>query len=203
MSAEDTSKVDMAFALQGHTLPHDHAHLLAVALCRALPWLSAEPGAGVHPVRLAPGGATGLLSGRSRLLVRIPRNRIEEARALHGQVLLAGDSELTLHDPQVRELLPHGTLYAFSVAAPEGSDEVRFMQWVQQSLLALEIRTPAVCGKHHVVQGAEEQIQTFSLMLHGLSREESMLMLNLGLGAHRLLGCGLFVPHKSAAAVGS
>jgi hypothetical protein len=39
-------------------------------------------------------------------------------------------------------------------------------------------------------------------MLHGLKRAESVAIQESGLGLHRLLGCGLFVPHKSIAAVG-
>ena len=43
---------------------------------------------------------------------------------------------------------------------------------------------------------------TFSMMLHALVPEQSLRLQQHGLGPHRLLGCGLFVPHKSAAAVG-
>jgi hypothetical protein len=43
----------------------------------------------------------------------------------------------------------------------------------------------------------------FSLMLDALSPDHSLRMLEAGLGRHRRLGCGLFVPHRSAAAVGT
>jgi len=46
-------------------------------------------------------------------------------------------------------------------------------------------------------------LDTFSLMLHALPEEQSLRLQRCGLGPHRLLGCGIFVPHKSAAAVGS
>jgi hypothetical protein len=38
-------------------------------------------------------------------------------------------------------------------------------------------------------------------MLHELSPEHSLRMQAAGLGAQRKLGCGIFVPHKSAGAV--
>jgi hypothetical protein len=38
-------------------------------------------------------------------------------------------------------------------------------------------------------------------MLHALSPEQSLRLQQHGLGPQRLLGCGIFVPHKSAAAV--
>ena len=46
------------------------------------------------------------------------------------------------------------------------------------------------------------QVHGFALMLHGLKRAESVAIQESGLGLHRLLGCGIFIPHKSIAAVG-
>jgi hypothetical protein len=46
-------------------------------------------------------------------------------------------------------------------------------------------------------------IAGFSLMLHGLSVADSLRVQRAGIGPHRLLGCGIFVPHRSAAAVGA
>jgi hypothetical protein len=43
----------------------------------------------------------------------------------------------------------------------------------------------------------------YSLLLDGLSPEHALRVMCTGLGAHHELGCGLFVPHKSAAAVGA
>jgi hypothetical protein len=45
-------------------------------------------------------------------------------------------------------------------------------------------------------------LHAFSLMLDGLSHDDALRLLEHGIGPHRLWGCGLFVPHKSAAAVG-
>ena len=45
-------------------------------------------------------------------------------------------------------------------------------------------------------------VHGYSLMLHGLKRAESVSIQETGLGLHRLLGCGNFIPHKSVAAVG-
>jgi len=41
-----------------------------------------------------------------------------------------------------------------------------------------------------------ETFQSRSLMLAGLTREQSLLLQQSGLGARRKLGCGLFIPHK-------
>ncbi|MDH3609566.1 MAG: hypothetical protein OEQ24_10045 [Gammaproteobacteria bacterium] len=43
---------------------------------------------------------------------------------------------------------------------------------------------------------------TRSLMIDGLKIEESIYLQQRGLGEGRLVGCGLFMPHKGIEAVG-
>jgi CRISPR-associated protein Cas6 len=199
----DATVVDMVFPLAGHSLPRDHAQALQQALLQALPWLLEEPQAGVHPVKLVSGSeGQALLSQRTRLLLRLPRERVAAAQALAGRMIEVGGSTLQLGTPHVRELLPHATLYAHAVAAP-GADEGAFMQAVAGELQFLAVRTQTVCGKRHSRQLQGQTLTTFSLMLHALSQPDSLRLQETGLGPHRLLGCGIFVPHKSAAAVGS
>jgi CRISPR-associated protein Cas6 len=52
-------------------------------------------------------------------------------------------------------------------------------------------------------QAQDAEIVGFSLMLHALAPEDSLRMQAAGLGTARHLGCGIFVPHKSAGAVGT
>ena len=195
--------VDVAFAFQGRHLPRDHALLLARALADPLPWLAAEPRAGIHPVRVVPGyGIRGLLSQRARLLLRVPRARQPVLAELGCRVLDVGGCEIRLGEPRPRELLPHGTLFAPVVAA-ESSDELVFMLGVAGQLRALQVDAHTVCGRRQRIAGTSGPITGFSLMLHGLSAADSLRVQGIGIGPHRLLGCGIFVPHRSAAAVGT
>lgn len=199
----DDAALDVIFPLTGHSLPRDHAQALARALGGVLPWLIHEPGVGVHPVKLVPGlDALALLSNRTRLLLRVPRARAGALDKLAGQRLDVGGETVELGLPHGRELLAHATLYAYSVAAAS-ADELAFMQAVADELAALGIRGHQVCGKHHRMAADGRTIDSFSLMLHGLSAAHSLRLQQRGLGGHRLLGCGIFVPHKSAAAVGA
>lgn len=192
--------IDVAFALQGGTLAPEHRFTLADALEGALPWLAQEPAAGVHALKLVRGGdGQALVSPRTRLVLRVPRERAEAAAALAGLRLQVGGHALTPAQPRVRELLPHGTLYAPLVAA-DGEDEAAFVLRTRTELDALGVRAQAVCGRWQSTEGG--RLVGCSLMLSGLGREQALLLLRRGLGAHRRLGCGLFVPHKSAAAVG-
>ena len=221
----DENMLDLAFAVQGRDLPRTHRAALAKALQRALPWL-AEGGAAVHRLNVVAGGdgAKVLLSGRTRLTLRLPRERVAEATAaLSGATLQVAGSTLRLGAAQVRELLPFGTLYAHFVAAAGGADgadagdEAAFIAEVQRALAALGVSARVICGRHQRLEpgrsegqgeGSEEQgegagaLGGYGLMLDGLSRGDSRRVLEHGIGAHRLWGCGVFVPHKSAAAVG-
>lgn len=195
------SMLDVSFALQGQALPREHAQALSQALCAHLPWLHADPFAGVHPVKLVAGNqAQALISLRTRLLLRVSAQRREEMRALEGCELQVAGQALRLGQPHFRELLPHSTLYAYRVAA-RSSDEAAFMADVDAALADLSVTGMRVCGKHQrmALQGGD--LHAFSLMLHALVPEQSLRLQQHGIGPHRLLGCGIFVPHKSAAAV--
>jgi CRISPR-associated protein Cas6 len=193
--------VDIAFALEGQTLPRDHAQALQQSLCHAVPWLSAAEFVGIHPVKLVPGTASvAMLSKRTRLLVRLGSERARDLMSASGLSLDIAGHPLRLGDAQQRELQPHSTLYAYRVAS-DTQDEVEFMAKVYRELADLAIGGERVCGKHQRMQVSGQPLDTFSLMLHALAPEQSLRLQQHGLGPHRLLGCGIFVPHKSAAAV--
>ncbi len=195
--------VDVAFAVEGRSLPRDHAQALADALAEHLPWLAGHPTAGIHAVKVVPGSEpVAWLSARARLLLRVPQSRAAELAALQGCTLAVGDSELRLGAPKPHPLQPHGTLYAYFVAAAS-ADEGEFMRGVEAELAARGIACRTVCGKRQQRASGAGPLVGFSLMLHELDAAASLAVQRTGIGAHRALGCGLFVPHKSAAAVGA
>lgn len=204
---EADTVVDVAFALEGTHLPRDHALPLAQALSEHLAWLAHEPLAGIHPVKVVPGyGVRGLLSQRARLLLRVPAGRLDDVAALVGRSIRVGVCELLLGEAKPRSLLPHSTLYAPVVAAEsstESADEGAFMDTLAGTLRSLQISAHSVCGRRQQIGAPGRAITGFSLMLHGLSPADSLQLQRLGVGPYRLLGCGIFVPHRSAAAVGS
>ena len=196
--------VDIAFSLKGGTIPADHGWPLYRLLAARLAWLEADDGAGVHPIRGArsgSGAAELYVGGRGRLMLRLPSARVHESYALSGARLELGDG-IDVGAPQVRSLFAHGTLYSRFVAAGT-SDEAEFLRAVNAQLQQSGIGCKVVLGKLRRVAGAGGEMAGFSVMLHELSPEHSLAMQQTGLGAGRKLGCGIFVPHRSAAAVGS
>jgi CRISPR-associated protein Cas6 len=195
------SMVDVVYPLVGDGLPRDHRQALADALERLLPWLAAHPEAGVHRINVVAGaGSQALLSQRSRLVLRVRREHVGALATLEGALLDVGGHALQLGRPVLRELVPHGTLYAHLVTT-SNDDELEFQAAIDRELDALGVRARQICGRRQVVSHDGAQLTGFSLMLDGLSTADSIQVLQAGLGRHRRLGCGVFVPHKSAAAL--
>lgn len=197
----ESSATDAAFVLQGRFLPRDNAWALEQALIRLAPWLKDDPAAAVHPVKLVDGNDDpSMISGRSRLLMRVSKSNLQALKALAGAGFDLQGHAVQLGALTVRDLQAHHTLYAPRVAA-ESKDEVAFMEWVWKEVLQMGMNCKTICGKYHRIESAQGHLDTFSLMLHELTPEQSLQVQQSGLGPHRLMGCGLFIPHKSAYAV--
>ncbi len=195
--------VDVAFALKGGTIPADHGWRLFRLLAERLDWLEAETRAGVHPIRGArsgSGAAELYVGGRGRLMLRLPGDRAGQASALSGSRLDLGDG-IELGAAQLRPLFAHVTLYSpfVSVGADE---ESAFQRALGGELQQAGIDCKVICGRARRARADGREISGFSVMLHALSPEHSLRMQEAGLGGQRKLGCGIFVPHRSAAAVG-
>lgn len=200
---EHAPVVDVLYAIDGTVLPKDHRFELMSEIMRCLPWLKAETGAGIHPIRAARGeDGRLLLPRRAKLVVRMLESQVAAATALTGQELIVLGWTLKVGASVVRRLVPHGTLYAYFVAAGTDDEQV-FLAKIGARLGELKIPCKLVCGKRHAFPAGPRQVVGYSLMLHDLTREHSILLQQVGLGDDRGLGCGILVPHRSAAAVGT
>jgi CRISPR-associated protein Cas6 len=223
--------VDLAFRLSGGTLAVEHAHALCRALLAELPWLAGEPHCGVHQIHAAASGNGWMrperdacevlnLSRRTRLTLRLPRQRLADAEELSGRSLDVGGHRLQLGKASERPLIPASTLYARYVICDDArhEDEERFINWVAEVLQGMGITpTRVLCGMTSHIEVPGERLgsrsrrcstscipavgQARSLMVAALPPDASLELQRRGLGDGRLLGCGLFVPHKGIEAV--
>lgn len=195
--------VDVAFALSAATLADDHASALSVAVRRILPWFDEEPEAGILPLSgLATGDKVRFVGRRSRLVLRLPLSRAASADFLAGSHLDLGGVAIEVGAGSIRPLLPaRGVVYSHFVSVG-ASDEIEFLARCESLLAQRGLKPQLITGKSRKLRTADEVICGFSLMLHGLGVAESLAMQETGLGAHRTLGCGIFIPHKSVVAVG-
>ena len=203
--------VDVRYRIRCKALPVDHARDLRSALLDAWPWLADEPLAGVHTIHGAESGngwirpddpATYLpLSKRTRLSLRLPYHRLEEARQLSGTTLQIGPDPMIVEDCRLHPLQAQGTAFARYVAIETG-DEEEFLDLCTGQLKEIGIEAPRMmAGRTHRVAGHDTELHCRSLMLDGLEPQQSLDLQRQGLGPGRLLGCGLFLPHKSIAPV--
>lgn len=206
--------VDVLFAIDCKRLPVDHAYALARAIHQALPWLGEAPGAAVHTVHVA-GSQNGwerpehgpdnhlMVSRRTRLTIRVPRERAAALMdELKGRTLDVAGCPLTVGEGKSRPLSKETTLFARYVVTRPGDDENAFLAWAAAELgrLGIHVRK-ALCGKSTSLGAPEGPLATRSLMLAGLTPEESVRLQQTGLGPHREMGCGIFIPHKGIDAV--
>jgi CRISPR-associated protein Cas6 len=194
--------VDFAYAVAGISVERDYACGLLEALRALAPWLDEEPLAGVHPIRGLTASAGALLvGGRTRLVLRVPQGRIADCERLQGRSLPLPDP-LRLGPASRRELLAYPVLHSRLVVTG-ADDEQSFVADIDDAVAALDLDCETIVGRRGEVQVGQRRLAGFSLMLHGLSAAGSLKAQAHGLGQHRKLGCGLFVPHKSVAAVGA
>lgn len=203
--------VDLQFSISCKALPVDHAHALSEAVMAALPWFADEEQAGLHLIHVAesgngwerPEGQDELLylSRRTKLTLRVPQQRVEQAHALSGQKLDVAGHDLEVGKGNVRLLSITTTLYAryVAVADPEMSED-EFLGGLVEELKQLGVRFKKVlCGKETAFSTPEGPILTRSLMVADLSYDDAVRLQEIGVGHHRYkkMGCGLFIPHKA------
>ncbi len=206
------STVDVFFKLKARLLPAEHRLSLFDALSAHLPWL-AEAGAGVAPIQDRSSGngwqrgnedSTALvpISRRARLHLRVPRARADDAATtLDGKTLDIDGHAVVLGTANVRELVPEPTLYARGIIAPE-DDEPAFQARVVSAIEAHDIVVNRVlCGLCLSTPTSVGPLTTRAFLIADLTPAESLRLQSVGVGDYRHLGCGLFVPHKSVAAV--
>lgn len=200
---------DLAFALSGRAIPADHAHALSRAVTKLLPWFEHTPQAGLHLVHGAESGngwyrpedhgAVLYLARRTRLTLRLPDGRLQDARVLRGAMLDVGGYPLAVGQSSVHPLTPSATLYARHVVDERGA-EGAFLDQLSRALDALGIgRGRLMCGRTRRLALPGAALVTRSVLVAGLSRPDSLVVQSAGIGPGRILGCGLFMPYKAPA----
>lgn len=194
--------LDVQFDLVGKEIPADHGYRLYQAVSRQLPWLGEVAGEGIHPVHGAPTGHNDnlVINRRVKLVLRVSVARRDDVRVLTGKHLDSGAGELVVGDAKDKKLTPFATLYAPLVIFDTG-DEAEFISAARAEMENMAIRCGLIPGKKRKIQTPDGDVFGYSLMLHDISLEQSLLVQEQGLGRHRTYGCGLFVPHKSIKAV--
>lgn len=200
--------VDISFKLNGKNLPLDHAYALSEAMKTALPWLADEEDAGVHLIHVAESGNGWYrpedvenellhLSRRTRMTLRLPQHRLDDARELEGTTLDIEGFELVLSDSSIKKLSALGTQFSRHVITDPDQSEEAFLYQVAEEIESLGIKVrKMLAGKSHAFRTPDGPLHTRSVMLADLEPEQAVLLQQKGIGSGRKMGCGIFIPHK-------
>ncbi|MEA1888315.1 MAG: type I-MYXAN CRISPR-associated protein Cas6/Cmx6 [Pseudomonadota bacterium] len=199
--------VDLSFKLDCKCLANDNVWELSQAIKGILPWLADEPHAGIHQIHGAesmngwnrPEEADSLihLSRRTRLYLRVPGLRVKDALKLEGKTLDIAGMHLIIGKSSVKLLSLYEVQFSrFIISRPEENED-EFLQAAVEELRKLNIPPrKLLSGKAQSFRTPEGDITTRSLMVADLEPMEAIRLQEAGIGEGRLLGCGLFVPHK-------
>jgi CRISPR-associated protein Cas6 len=208
--------VDLVYSISCKCLPLDHAYAFSSAIRAALPWMDEEPQAGIHLIHGAESGNGWMrpedptnellhLSKRSRMTLRVPKHRVEDAHGLTGEKLDIDGHSLEVGKAKQKLFSTLPTQFACYVVVPEGishEDEAAFIEYAAKELKALDLRIrKLLCGRAHALQHPDGDLYTRSLMLADMDVGEAVTLQQQGIGQFQKIGCGLFLPHKGITAV--
>jgi CRISPR-associated protein Cas6 len=120
---------------------------------------------------------------------------------LVGQTLDLAGHALQIGGFKTREFSPFVNIYSHFVDTGSAGEE-QFVQDVMRELDGrFQLRCGFICGKQQTLQSKSGPLYGYSLMLHDVPPHKSLQLQDEGMGRNRLLGCGIFIPHKSIAPV--
>jgi len=204
--------VDISFDIQCRMLPFDHAYALSQAISQVLPWFGNEDKVGLHLIHGASSGngwerpeneTHFYLSRRTKLTLRLPNSRLNEAEALIGQTLQVGEQALTIKAKAgVKPLIQSEVLLARHIIADPDQSEEDFLHNTINEINAMGVTCrKALCGKSHSFTTPDKALFTRSLMVADLALSDSIILQEKGIGKTQSMGFGLFIPHKDIKAV--
>ncbi len=204
---------DLLFKIDCKTLPLDHGSALCEQIVKYLPWIDEEPQAAIHQIHVAesangwirpedPETEVLCVSRRTRMMLRLPRSRLDEVKELTGKTLDIKGHSLKVGDFSLRKLSNLTTIFARYVDTNGTRDENLFLNNMAERLLDKGIRIKKMLsGKLLTQQTPQGPLYTRKLLLSDLDVSQSLKLQEEGLGDKMLMGMGIFLPHKGIDAV--
>lgn len=201
--------VDLVFSIDCKSLPVDHTCSLASEIERHLPWFAAEKRCALHLIHVAESGngwerpekgtAQLYLSRRTKLILRMPKERVEAAKELTGKNLrIEGGYSIKVGKADIRKLADSTALYSRYVDTSHNESEEEFIDRAVAEIHAMGLEFKKIlAGKAHIHKCDDQEMLTRSLFIADLGRMDSVRLQEQGIGTHQNLGFGVFIPHKT------
>lgn len=204
--------VDVLFSIRCKQLPLDHAWLLQEAILdgqRGTIFPENSP-LGIHHIYVAESSngwtrpdetmdSVLYPSKRTKLIIRAHKHQLASLKEFCDTELFIGEYPLTVGKMKTRLLTNTSVVFSrHIVCLHDAEGETAFLERNASEILNLTgvKTTKMMCGKSHQITTPDGPIHTRHLMIADLESETSIKLQQFGLGAHRTLGCGIFLPHK-------
>lgn len=198
--------IDLAFVLQGSSIPLDYGYALFGALSRIVGSLHGDRRIGVHPIRgirLEPRRLT--MVPQSRLRLRMPSEEVASYLAVAGSTLELDGDRLHVGIPRVEPLRPAPAVQSRLVTIGHLTEPAAVAESLFRQLAGLGVEGeigfvpsphPDRAGEpsRRVVRIKGKRIVGYAVAVAGLTAQGSLVLQEQGLGSHRRMGCGVFVP---------
>ncbi len=205
--------LDVSFRLHGKTITVDHAWELSGEVHRLLPWFAEESGAALHQIHVAESGNGWQrpvngddllhLSRRTRLTLRLPAERVANAKVIIGGVLNLSTGDIKLGEMSLKPMIKSPVVFSRYLDLGENNDEDAFLSEAFKALREQGINSrKMLCGRLQKIKTPQGDLTTRSLMIADLDLRDAVKLQERGMGSHRKLGCGVFLAHKGIEAVG-
>ena len=210
--------VDVEFRLLGAEIPVDHGYHLLSSVSEIVPFVHGNQQIGIHPIRGdLVGNRLQRLNRKSRLIVRLPSEKVRDILPVAGKSLELGGKVVHVGVPNTSVLRPAESLWSRLVVIKGFMEPASFLEAVERQLHENKIdgqpelieqsevpkananrkggsRSPYV---RRTIRIRDKEIVGFAVRINGLSAEDSIRVQELGVGGRRRFGCGVFVPVAS------
>jgi CRISPR-associated endonuclease/helicase Cas3 len=195
----DVPRVDVVFRVTGESVPVDHGYALFGAIAQTLGedlhgawWLAIAGLRGTLRSR----GELGLRGKGAELRLRVTYERVPSVLALAGKNLDVGGRTVLVGTSRLWMLRPARVLRARIVTTKihgDLSDAERFRAGFIERLKELGVKARVELGERRVVRVREQLVAGYQCTLRDLSEQDSLRVLNAGVGGRRRFGCGVFM----------
>ena len=202
--------IELVFPVLGESIPIDHGYALYSALSRVVPELhSQDNGIAVSSIsgQYIGAGKKQLRRGSS-LRFRLPGDAIAKVLPLSGRIISIEDAKVQLGVPRVQALTPAANLIARIVTIKGYTESVGFLDAARIQLLGrvasgepsvplIEHGPHAGRTRRKVLRVRDCRVGGLSLLVTGLTYDDSLVLQRVGLGGLRKMGCGICVTTQS------
>lgn len=194
--------IELAFPVMGQNLPIDHGYQLYSALKHRLMQLKDWDDVSIKTISGKLDRNTRnqlILTNRSKLLIRLPSEKVPYVYSFGGKSLTIGKYKIRLGIPEMNFLQSKSKLRSHIVVIRGYEEPNRFLEAAKRQIEALNIKADLelISKKDGTVKPktirVKQTIVGFGIEANNLGETDSIILQEKGLGGKHKMGCGVFV----------